>query len=114
MLLVMFVTTTKLAATVSLAALTCNGPCVAGHFSMQAEAGASIQALPPRDTDAKQPETEAADKDAKKPAGKIDMMFPDGLRYDFGKVTRGTQYRHSFRIVNTSNVPLHILSVRSA
>jgi hypothetical protein len=39
-------------------------------------------------------------------------MFPDGLRHDFGKVQRGTQARHTFRVVNTSAVPLRIVSLR--
>ena len=41
-----------------------------------------------------------------------EKMFPDGLTHDFGKVQRGTQVYHAFRIVNTSDVPLRILSVR--
>ena len=40
-------------------------------------------------------------------------MFPDGRDYDFGKVKRGTVIKHTFRIVNTSYVPLEIVSVRS-
>jgi hypothetical protein len=43
-----------------------------------------------------------------------DKMFPDGIEYDFGKVTRGKQYKHTFRIVNTTNAPLKMLSLRSA
>jgi hypothetical protein len=39
-------------------------------------------------------------------------MFPDGLKHDFGTVQRGPEYRHTFRIVNTSNVPLQIVSLR--
>ena len=39
-------------------------------------------------------------------------MFPDGTVHDFGKVKRGTQCKHSFRIVNTSKVPLEITSLR--
>lgn len=39
-------------------------------------------------------------------------MFPDGLHHDFGKVRRGKQIRHVFRVVNTSDVPLHIVSLR--
>ena len=40
-------------------------------------------------------------------------MFPDGREYDLGKVKRGTIVKHTFRIVNTSYVPLEILSVKS-
>jgi len=43
-----------------------------------------------------------------------DKMFPDGLTHDFGTLTRGTQYTHSFRIANTSDIPLHILSLRAS
>ena len=39
-------------------------------------------------------------------------MFPDGRTYNFGKAKRGTIVKHAFRIVNTSNVPLEILSLR--
>jgi hypothetical protein len=46
-------------------------------------------------------------------ADKTDPMFPDGLVHDFGKVPRGVQARHAFRVVNTSNVPLQIISVRT-
>jgi hypothetical protein len=37
-------------------------------------------------------------------------MFPDGLQHDFGKVPQDLQCKHTFRIVNTTNVPLRILS----
>jgi len=46
------------------------------------------------------------------PPPKIDPMFPDGTVHDFGKLPRGTQAYHAFRIVNTHNVPLRILSLR--
>ena len=39
-------------------------------------------------------------------------MFPDGLLHDFGKVQAGTQARHTFRVVNTSAVPLRVVSLR--
>src|SRR5262245_20083255 len=41
-------------------------------------------------------------------------MFPDGLEHDFGNVTRGTQCRHTFRIVSTTEVPLQIISLLSS
>ena len=47
-----------------------------------------------------------------RPAEKGDRMFPDGVVHDFGKVPRGIQARHAFRIVNTSDVPLRILALR--
>ncbi len=43
-----------------------------------------------------------------------DKMFPDGREHDFGQVQSGPQARHAFRIVNTSNVPLKIVSLRRA
>ena len=46
------------------------------------------------------------------PAENTDQMFPDGLDHDFGKVRSGIQAKHAFRIVNTSDVPLRIVSVR--
>src|SRR5712691_5689324 len=45
-------------------------------------------------------------------AQKPNPMFPDGLVHDFGKVQRGTIVNHAFRIVNTLNVPLRIVSLR--
>ncbi len=39
-------------------------------------------------------------------------MFPDGLEHDFGRVPRGTQCQHTFRIVNTGAVPLRLVSLR--
>ena len=39
-------------------------------------------------------------------------MFPDGRHFDFGKAKAGTIVRHTFRVVNTSDVPLEIVSVR--
>lgn len=41
-------------------------------------------------------------------------MFPDGLDHDFGKVFRGMQAKHTFRVVNTFKVPLHIISLRAS
>ena len=41
-----------------------------------------------------------------------DRRFPDGVSYDFGKVLRGTQVKHTFRVVNTSSVPLQVVSLR--
>jgi hypothetical protein len=47
-----------------------------------------------------------------RPAENYDRMFPDGVVHNFGKVPRGTQLRHAFRTVNTSDVPLRIASLR--
>src|ERR1043166_10270857 len=46
------------------------------------------------------------DSDAK------DKRFPDGLSHDFGKVAYGAHVKHTFRIVNTSDSPVEITSVR--
>ncbi|MBI1830184.1 MAG: DUF1573 domain-containing protein [Planctomycetes bacterium] len=55
----------------------------------------------------------AAKEEPAKPIGELDdKMFPDGDAFDFGKVPRGVKVKHVFRIVNTSNVPLRIVSVR--
>ncbi len=83
----MFLDKIKIAtATTLLALMTCGGPCRAD--------------LP--------------EKDAWRFAGETVAtgMFPDGITYNFGKVPRGPLVRHSFRIVNTSSVPLEITSVR--
>ena len=47
-----------------------------------------------------------------KEAKKKDSRFPEGRDYNFGKVRRGTSLKHAFRIVNTSDVPLRLTSVR--
>jgi hypothetical protein len=39
-------------------------------------------------------------------------LFPDGLVHDFGKVQRGRHVRHVFRVVNLSDVPLRVVSLR--
>ena len=39
-------------------------------------------------------------------------MFPDGRDHDFGEVKKGTTLQHEFRIVNTSNEPLHLNTFR--
>jgi hypothetical protein len=44
---------------------------------------------------------------------KPSRMFPDGRAHDFGKVKSGPIAKHSFRIVNTSDVPLQ-LDVRTS
>jgi hypothetical protein len=46
------------------------------------------------------------------PSTKRDSRFPDGREYDFGKVRRGTLVRHYFHIVNTTDAPLRLTSVR--
>ena len=40
-------------------------------------------------------------------------MFPDGREYDFGKVKRGAPVKLEFRIVNTSDVTLTLISIRT-
>jgi RNA polymerase sigma factor (sigma-70 family) len=59
-----------------------------------------------------QPPKPKAEAEPKKGDKKNDDRFPDGRDHDFGKVKRGTSLEHSFRIVNTSTVPLHLTSVR--
>jgi len=107
----MFVTKIKIATTITLMALACSSACLTGYSSMQAGQSAPGQDPPrfdpPTDKDAKEPELDAENKDAKKSAER----FPIGFVHDFGKVTRGTQCHHAFRIVNTSDVPLKIISI---
>jgi Ankyrin repeats (many copies)/Protein of unknown function (DUF1573) len=40
--------------------------------------------------------------------------FPDGQSHDFGKVAYGAYVKHTFRLLNTADVPLEIISVRSS
>jgi hypothetical protein len=110
----MFLTKIKIATTILVMTLACNGLCLTAYSSMQACQSAPIQPTPPSNNDANVHENDAANHDATQNAKKANKMFPDGLDYDFGKVTRGTQCKHSFRIVNTTNVPLRIISLRWA
>ena len=86
----------KIATAILLMALECNSVC------LTAQAFASDCPVLPMPKQA-----------AEKPLGEIDeKMFPDGFAIDFGKVPRGMQVKHAFRIINTSNVPIQIVSVR--
>jgi hypothetical protein len=78
-----------------------------GYSSVAARQSRPIQATS-QDNGARHAGKDAKKKDAQKAAEKIDKMFPDGLEHDFGKVPMGIQCKHSFRIVNTLNVPLAI------
>jgi hypothetical protein len=108
----MLVTKIKIATTILLMALPCCAILLTGYSSMQAGQRAPDQVPPPIDPPpgpaAKPPEKDAENKDAEKPVERC----PVGLVHDFGKVTKGTQCNHAFRIVNTSGVPLRIISVR--
>ena len=42
----------------------------------------------------------------------VNKLFPDGTHYDFGPVALNTMHKHSLRIVNTTNKPLKIISLR--
>lgn len=64
---------------------------------------AALGAAPPvRPTVSASPDAKSAAEDAK--------MFPDGRHYDFGKAKAGTIVQHTFRVVNTSDVPLQLIS----
>jgi hypothetical protein len=80
----MFVTKSKLAAAVVLSALMGHGTC-RGDAGIEDKEGLAEVAL---------------------------TTFPDGLEHDFGPLPRGAQAEHAFRIVNTSAVPLRIVSLR--
>lgn len=43
---------------------------------------------------------------------KPDKMFPDGRVHDFGTVRIGSEVKYAFRILNASDKPLKILSLR--
>jgi hypothetical protein len=94
----MFVGKSKLGPTLVLISLVCIGVCGIGYSSAQAEDSSPTQGARP--------------KDKENPAAKNERMFPDGVIHDFGPVFRGKLLRHTFRIVNTSDVPLRILSAR--
>jgi RNA polymerase sigma factor (sigma-70 family) len=51
---------------------------------------------------------------AKKDKLPVEEALPDGREHDFGRVKRGTVLEHTFRVVNMSNVPLQLTSVRSS
>lgn len=106
----MFATKIKIAMIITLISLTAIGTCLMGYSSMQAGQSASTQPTLPQDKDAKPPEKDAGDKDPEK----TDQMFPDGLEHDVGIVMKGTQAYHAFRIINTSDVPVRIISLRTS
>lgn len=91
-------------------ALTCS------RVNLTAKAVEPDRPVPPPQVvgrDAKLLDKEDPPKTVAKLFGEIDeKMFPDGRCVDFGKVPRGMQVKHAFRIVNTSNVPIQIVSVR--
>jgi RNA polymerase sigma factor (sigma-70 family) len=59
--------------------------------------------------------TEKTGKEKQRAAPRqVDSQFPDGQDHDFGKVTRGKILEYTFRIVNTSDAPLNLTSVRSS
>jgi len=101
----------QIATTRSLLALTC-GICLTGFSAMLAGQNASVPDPPSKDKDVKPADKNASNKDANSPADQAEKMSPLGLVHDFGKVTRGTLCRHAFRVVNTSDAPLQIVSLR--
>ena len=78
----------------------------------------SVPPTPPDGREARVPDKQAANKDAKKQDEKIDAdkfvakILPEGISHDFGALQRGTQASHAFRVVNPFNVPLKIAQVR--
>jgi hypothetical protein len=107
MLQAMVVTKTGIATTIMVMAVTWGGVCLTGYPSIQAGPGVQAQTTL-KDAHANLAEKDTGNKDAKK----ADKIFPDGLEHDFGRVASGTQVKYAFRVVNTSNVPLRIVSVR--
>ena len=91
-----------------LIALTVGGICLTEFSSTLAEQPRQIQPPLPADPNAKTQEKDSEDKQATKPIERA----PFGFVHDFGKVPRGTPCKHTFLIVNTSNVPLRIISFR--
>ena len=102
----MFAANTKTGIMIALLALTCSG--------VLAQPAPDLPSPPPG-REPRLPDKED-NNDANKPAEKIFdanlVAFPDGHSRDFGSLPRGTQAYHAFRIVNTSNLPLQIRSVR--
>jgi hypothetical protein len=90
----MLMSQTRIPRAITLIALTCCVVCWASYYSAHMGQGAPLRPLP--------------GKDAKAPANK---MFPDGLEHDFGTVIRGTECKHTFRIVNTTDGPLQITNL---
>jgi hypothetical protein len=98
----------KIATATMLVALTCSDISLTELSSVQAGAPDPPPPPSPQGKDFK-----VHNKAAEKPAEKIDeKMFPDGYTFDFEKVPHGALVKHAFRIVNMSNVPLQIVSVR--
>jgi len=106
----MIVTKRKIATSIMLIGFAFSGICATAFSSMTAGQTAPNPPSPPQnptgDGRTKQEQLhETVDKND-------DKMFPDGRDHDFGKVPTGTLCKHVFRIVNTSDTPIHIASVR--
>jgi hypothetical protein len=91
-------TKTGIASTVLLLALVCGGPWTK-RDSLIGAAPSGLSKLP------------AGTAEGNKEVKKAPALSPVGILHDFGKLPRGTLARHAFRIVNTSDVPLHITKV---
>src|SRR4051794_30484595 len=100
----------KIATTIVLTALACSGVCLTEYSSMLAgQPIPPIQPPPPTENGVKPFDMKEENKGAEKPFANLDeKMLPDGRAHDFGVVPRGTLITHSFRVVNTSAVPLQI------
>jgi hypothetical protein len=68
-------------------------------------------APPPADLNSKAPPVTSNSKKVERGDKIGEKTFPDGGTHQFGKVQRGVKVYHAFRVVNTSEVPLRILSV---
>lgn len=58
--------------------------------------------------------TENSQVAEKKDAQKKDKRFPDGRDHNFGTVKSGPTLKYTFRIVNTSDIPLEITALRGS
>jgi hypothetical protein len=102
----MVVSKRMIATAIVLSGLTCNGLCMTAFSSIPTGPNLPTQDAPPIKMVQQRPIYERVDQK--------DDMFPDGRVHDFGKVAQGTICKHAFRIVNTSDVPLRIIGVRTS
>ena len=100
-------TAIAIATQLMLMALTCSGVCLMECSTMPAGQPALLLPTLPSFKE------RADDNKITRYDDEIDeKMFPDGLMHDFGMLPMGIKAYHAFRIVNTSDVPLRISSVR--
>ena len=103
----MFVNKIKIVTVMLLMALIGSGVLMKG-VAMQAGQGPIIPPATPPASDTKPPEKESGKKETERPVEEC----PFAIKHDFGKVPNWEEVKHTICLVNRSDVPLRIISLR--